>query len=138
MLAVLDRLEGKVDSVRDEVAAIRAEHGQRLATVEAQQVALPDFIRADIGKLISEDRQAWQAAISEDREAWQTALSEERQAWQAALAEERDAWSERVDALEADRDRLRGAAVIAGAFWSIIVSVPGFVALWLGLSEPSP
>lgn len=126
MLAVLDRLEGKVDNVRDDVAAIRSQHGQRLATVEAQQVALPDCIRADIWTLISEDRAAWQAAISE-----------ERQAWQAALAEERNAWSERVNALESDRDRLRGAAVLAGAFWSVIVSVPGFVALWLGLSDPS-
>lgn len=112
VLDTLRRLEGKIDDVASDVATMRIDHGERLATVEARQERLL-VLDGDVRNFTS----AIQLLPAEIR---------------IELAEERKDLSDRVDVLEQQQQQQAGAAWAFGAIWTLVVAMPGMLALWAG------
>ena len=112
IIATLSRLEGKIDEVASGVATMRTDHGERLAKVEARQERLL-VLDGDVRNFTS----AIQLLPAEIR---------------VELAEERKDLSDRLDVLENQQQQQAGAAWAFGAIWTLMVAMPGVIALWAG------
>lgn len=140
--ALLSNISQTVHRVEDKVDSVVKDHGRRLGALEVhaeRSVALDGEVRglqqvmtsinADVRQVINDEREAWRHAMAEERQAWQEAMSEERKSWTAALSVERA----RVRALEDREQQRRGAAWVVGIVWTVVVSLPGLIALFLSL-----
>lgn len=139
---LLTNISQTVHRVEDKVDSVVKDHGRRLGALEVhadRSVVIDSEVRglqqamsginAEVRQVINDEREAWRQAMSEERQAWQEAMSEERKSWTEALSVER----KRVRALEDREQQRRGAAWVVGIVWTVLVSLPGLIALFLSL-----